>query len=135
MNLKEYFTKHWKVILICLMTVMWMSKCTTSCSRGTEIKRQTKTIEQLDSAITKKDSIILDYSNRLNTATEMLNMEREHNGNFTVIASGNQTELNDKIKKLTEENANLKRLNKSLVKENTELKNQITVLKDTTTRK
>ena len=135
MNLKEYFTKHWKVILICLLTVMWMSKCTTSCSRGTEIKRQTKTIEQLDSAITKKDSIILDYSNRLNTATEMLNMEREHNGNFTTIASGNQSELNNKIKTLTEDNAKLKRLVNDLARENTELKDQISVLKDTTTRK
>lgn len=135
MNLKEYFTKHWKVILLCLMTVMWMSKCTTSCSRGTEIKRQSRTIEQLDSTISKKDSIILDYSNRLNTTTEMLNMEREHNGNFTVIASGNQTELNDKIKTLTEDNANLKRLVKSLAKENTELKEHITALTDTTTRK
>jgi hypothetical protein len=62
-------------------------------------------------------------------------MEREHNGNFTVIASGNQTELNGKIKTLTEDNVKLKRLVNDLARENTELKEQIIVLKDTTTRK
>ena len=45
MNLVEKIKQHWKVILICLLTMMWMSKRTTSCSRGKEIERQAKLLE------------------------------------------------------------------------------------------
>ena len=132
MNLVEKIKQHWKVILICLLTMMWMSKCTTSCSRGKEIERQAKTIEVLDSTITSKDSVIRELMFDISMKEGLLDAADKHSENFTSIASDNQLILLDKVsklssenKKLTDDNARLKNLVNGLTKENTILRSQV----------
>ena len=138
MNLVEKIKQHWKVILICLLAMMWMSKCTTSCSRGKEIERQAKTIEVLDSTITSKDSVIRELMFDISMKEGLLDAADKHSENFTSIASDNQIILLDKVsklssenKKLTDENSRLKNLVNGLTKENSILRSQL----DTTLRK
>jgi hypothetical protein len=131
MNLVEKIKQHWKVILICLLTMMWMSKCTTSCSRGKEIERQAKTIEVLDSTITSKDSLIRELMFDISMKEGLLDAADKHSENFTSIASDNQIILLDKVSKLSSENSRLKNLVNGLTKENSILRSQL----DTTLRK
>ena len=112
MNLVEKIKQHWKVILICLLAMMWMSKCTTSCSRGKEIERQAKEITLLDSIITSKDSIIREREFELDKNNALLESAESHNINFTSMASSSQAELLKTIYNLTEENTTLKEENK-----------------------
>jgi hypothetical protein len=132
MNLVEKIKQHWKVILICLLTMMWMSKCTTSCSRGKEIERQAKTIEVLDSTITSKDSVIRELMFDISMKEGLLDAADKHSENFTSIASDNQLILLDKVsklsnenKKLSDDNVRLKNLVNGLTKENTILRSQV----------
>jgi hypothetical protein len=132
MNLVEKIKQHWKVILICLLTMMWMSKCTTSCSRGKEIERQAKTIEVLDSTITSKDSVIRELMFDISMKEGLLDAADKHSENFTSIASDNQLILLDKVsklssenKKLTDDNVRLKNLVNGLTKENIILRSQV----------
>lgn len=132
MNLVEKIKQHWKVILICLLTMMWMSKCTTSCSRGKEIERQAKTIEVLDSTITSKDSVIRELMFDISMKEGLLDAADKHSENFTSIASDNQLILLDKVsklssenKKLSDDNSRLKNLVNGLTKENTILRSQV----------
>ena len=138
MNLVEKIKQHWKVILICLLAMMWMSKCTTSCSRGKEIERQAKEIAVLDSTITSKDSLIRELMFDISMKEGLLDAADKHSENFTSIASDNQIILLDKVsklssenKKLTDENGRLKNLVNGLTKENSILRSQL----DTTLRK
>ena len=138
MNLVEKIKQHWKVILICLLSMMWMSKCTTSCSRGKEIERQAKEIAVLDSTITSKDSLIRELMFDISMKEGLLDAADKHSENFTSIASDNQIILLDKVsklssenKKLTDENGRLKNLVNGLTKENSILRSQL----DTTLRK
>jgi hypothetical protein len=132
MNLVEKIKQHWKVILICLLTMMWMSKCTTSCSRGKEIERQAKTINVLDSTITSKDSVIRELMFDISMKEGLLDAADKHSENFTSIASDNQLILLDKVsklssenKKLSDDNVRLKNLVNGLTKENTILRSQV----------
>ena len=132
MNLVEKIKQHWKVILICLLSMMWMSKCTTSCSRGKEIERQAKTISVLDSTITSKDSVIRELMFDISMKEGLLDAADKHTENFTSIASDNQIILLDKVsklssenKKLSDDNVRLKNLVNGLTKENTILRSQV----------
>ena len=51
--------KHnWKNILIFILLIFGLNKCTQSCNRQTTIDEQTKTILTLDSTLTSKNSEI-----------------------------------------------------------------------------
>ena len=132
MNLVEKIKQHWKVILICLLVMMWMSKCTTSCSRGKEIERQAKEITVLDSTITSKDSLIRELMFDISMKEGLLDAADKHSENFTSIAADNQLILLDKVsklsnenKKLADDNSRLKNLVNGLTKENTILRSQV----------
>ena len=132
MRFIEKIKQHWKVILICLLAIMFMSKCSTSCSRGKEIGKQANTIAVLDSTIISKDSIIREMTFDLDMKNALLDSEKSHNNNFTSIASDNQAELMKRVYNLTEENTKLKEDNKrqktlinALSKENEILKAQL----------
>lgn len=132
MNLVEKIKQHCKVILICLLAMMWMSKCTTSCSRGKEIERQAKEIAVLDSTITSKDSLIRELMFDISMKEGLLDAADKHSENFTSIASDNQLILLDKVsklssenKKLSDDNIRLKHLVNGLTKENTILRSQV----------
>lgn len=117
MNIKETFVKHWKNILLIILVIFSLSKCTSSCSRKMEINRLNTQIEVLDSTLAVRDSIIHDNEFEIIRLNEGLDSERKHNDNFTTIASGNQQELNEKINSLTRENRNLKQKIKELEQE------------------
>lgn len=117
MNIKETFLKNWKNILLIILVIFSLSKCTSSCSRKMEINRLNVQIEQLDSTLAVRDSIIHDNEFEIVRLNEGLDSERKHNDNFTTIASGNQTELNNKITQLSNENQRLKKKIKELEQE------------------
>lgn len=129
MNLLEKIKQHWKVILICLLTVLWMNRCSVACSRDTEINKLEDFIEFKDSVIIEKDSLIKEISFELDMKNALLDSEKSHNSNFTSIASDNQTILHNKIRTLSEENRRLKSLANSLSKEIETLKEQLDTTK------
>ena len=64
--------KNWKTILIVILIVFCLDKCTQSCNRQIKIDEQTTKIEQLDSTLQEKNSEIVslkrdtsDYLNRI----------------------------------------------------------------------
>ena len=113
--------KYWKEILIGLLVIFSLNKCSTSRSRGSIIKKQN--IE-----ISTKDSIIKVQSDSLNILNIRWTDAQKSQSTYQGIALGNQQELvnkvdemkttietmNSKIQQLTNENSKLKKENKQL---------------------
>jgi TolA-binding protein len=124
--------KNWKNILLILLVLFSMSKCTSSCSRGKQIDRLNYQIVQMDSVITSNGIELDKLNTRLDDAQTSID-------SYKGIATGNQRDLVDKISTLTEEKRNLesqlrkeKADNKVLQKRISELEKQIEELnKDT----
>ena len=138
MSFTDKIKQHWKVILLCLFVVLWMNRCSVACSRESKIEKLEDQVEQRDSLLSKRDSIIREMSFELDMKNALLVSEKSHNNNFTSIASDNQAVLMKKIYKLSEENTKLKEDNKrhknlinDLSKENEILRIQL----DSTIRK
>lgn len=110
--------KNWKNILLILLVLFSMSKCTSSCSRGREIDRLNVQIEQLDSIVVAKG---IEYDKQ---SIELQGFKTSIDS-YKGIATGNQRDLVDKISSLTEENRNLTNKINSLNKENKKLKEKI----------
>ena len=138
MRFIEKIKQHWKVILLCLFVVLWMNRCSVACSRESKIEKLEDQVEQCDSLLSKRDSIIREMAFELDMKNALLASEKSHNNNFTSIASDNQAVLMNRVVKLTEENTKLKEDNKQhknlindLSKENEILRIQL----DSTIRK
>ena len=138
MSFTDKIKQHWKVILLCLFVVLWMNRCSVACSRGSKIEKLEDQVEQRDSLLSKRDSIIREMTFELDMKNALLDSEKSHNNNFTSIASDNQAVLMKRVVKLTEENTKLKEDNKrhknlinDLSKENEILRIQL----DSTIRK
>lgn len=55
----EKIKKNWHIIVIVILLLFGMSKCTQSCNRSTEINKNITTIEQKDSLIkVLNDSVV-----------------------------------------------------------------------------
>ena len=138
MRFIEKIKQHWKVILLCLFVVLWMNRCSVACSRESKIEKLEDQVEQRDSLLSKRDSIIREMTYELDMKNALLDSEKSHNSNFTSIASDNQAVLMKKVYNLTQENTKLKEDNKrhknlinDLSKENEILRIQL----DSTIRK
>lgn len=138
MSFTDKIKQHWKVILLCLFAVLWMNRCSVACSRESKIENLEDQVEQRDSLLSKRDSIIREMAFELDMKNALLASEKSHNSNFTSIASDNQAVLMKKVYKLSEENTKLKEDNKrhknlinDLSKENEILRIQL----DSTIRK
>lgn len=138
MSFTDKIKQHWKVILLCLFVVLWMNRCSVACSRESKIEKLEDQVEQRDSLLSKRDSIIREMAFELDMKNALLDSEKSHNNNFTSIASDNQAVLMKRVVKLTEENTKLKEDNKrhkniinDLSKENEILRIQL----DSTIRK
>ena len=138
MSFTDKIKQHWKVILLCLFVVLWMNRCSVACSRESKIEKLEDQVEQRDSLLSKRDSIIREMTFELDMKNALLVSEKSHNNNFTSIASDNQAVLMKKIYNLSEENTKLKEDNKrhknlinDLSKENEILRIQL----DSTIRK
>ena len=112
MSFTDKIKQHWKVILLCLFVVLWMNRCSVACSRESKIEKLEDQVEQCDSLLSKRDSIIREMTYELDMKNALLDSEKSHNNNFTSIASDNQAELMKRVRNLTEENTKLKEDNK-----------------------
>lgn len=115
--------KNWKIIVIIILMLFSVSKCTSSCNRGHEIDRLNYQIVQMDSVITS-NGIELDKLNmRLDDAKSSID-------NYKGIATGNQQDLINKVETLTNENKNLQNKVNTLTKENGKLNKKIEELEN-----
>lgn len=118
----EKVKKYWKEILIGLLVIFCLNKCTTSCSRGRTIKKQNIEIVQ-------KDSLIKVQSDSLNILKIRWTDAQTSQNAYQGIAMGNQQELVNQINKLQSENNDLQVKNNGLSIENKKLKAEIKNLK------
>lgn len=73
--MKEKLKKNWKTILIVLLVLFSLNKCTVSCNRGQKLTKANKELVQKDSSIkAMSDSIktLNQTINSLSTQTDML---------------------------------------------------------------
>jgi uncharacterized protein YlxW (UPF0749 family) len=92
-NTKEFVSKHWKVIVVCICALLLLGQC-SSCNRDNRVERKEKELIELQ---TKCDSIQTAY-NHLNDRFED---SQNHNNDFSSIAQGNQAVLINKVDSLT----------------------------------
>lgn len=122
-TLIDKIKRNWKNILLIILILFSVSKCTSSCTRGKQIDKLNYQIIQMDSVI-HANGIELDKLNmRLDDAQTSID-------SYKGIATGNQRDLVDKVSTLTEENKQLKKQVTSLTKENTKLNQKISELED-----
>lgn len=122
-TLIDKIKRNWKNILLIILILFSVSKCTSSCTRGKQIDKLNYQIVQMDSVI-HANGIELDKLNmRLDDAQTSID-------SYKGIATGNQRDLVDKVSTLTEENKQLKKQVTSLTKENTKLNQKISELED-----
>lgn len=119
----DYIKRNWKNILLIILLLFSLSKCTSSCTRGRTIDRLNYQIVQMDSIITSNGIELDKLSTRLDDAQNSIN-------NYKGIATGNQQELVNKVTSLTDENKQLKGQVNSLTKENTKLNKKISELEN-----
>lgn len=123
-TLIDKIKRNWKNILLIILILFSVNKCTSSCTRGKQIDKLNYQIVQMDSVI-HTNGIELDKLNmRLDDAQTSID-------SYKGIATGNQRDLVDKVSTLTEENKQLKKQVTSLAKENTKLNQKISELEDT----
>ena len=117
----EFIKKNWKIILIALLIVFSLNKCTVACNRDTKINKQ-----QIE--LVQKDSIIKAQADSLNAFSIRWEENQKGQANYQNLAIGTKEELvntigdmrntiefmTNKIQSLTNENNSLKRENKQL---------------------
>ena len=113
--------KYWKEILIGLLVVFSLNKCTVACNRDTKINKQ-----QIE--LVQKDSIIKVQADSLNAFSIRWEENQRGQANYQNLAVGTKEELvntigemkntiefmTNKIQTLTKENTQLKKENKQL---------------------
>jgi len=119
----EKIKKYWKEILICLLVLFSLNKCTQSCSRGTVVDQQKIEIQQ-------KDSIIKSKTDSLNILTIRWSDAQNNQETYRGIATGNQKEMISQIEALNIEKNNLQNKVNSLLQENNRLKSENQQLKN-----
>ena len=121
----EKIKKYWREILIGLLVIFSLNKCTTSCSRSRIIKKQ-------NTEIIQKDSLIKVQKDSLNILKIRWDDSQRSQSTYQEIAIGNQNELVNTIIELKNEISikdahinSLTKENNKLKKENLNLKKQI----------
>jgi len=121
----EFVKKNWKIILIVLLILFGMNKCTVSCNRSTKIDKQ-----QIE--LVQKDSIIKAQADSLNIFKVRWDENQKGQANYQNLAKGTKQDLENEIESLNnvinayknQVNA-LKNQNAKLIKENNQLKGQL----------
>ena len=117
----EFIKKNWKMILIALLIVFSLNKCTVACNRDTKINKQQTELVQKDSIIkVQADSLNIlkirwndAQTNKNDIVGVALNSKQELTNQVNQLTNENKT-LSQKINQLTSEINNLKRENKQL---------------------
>ena len=118
----EFIKKHWVKIVIGLLIIFSLNKCTVACNRDTKINKQSIEIMQ-------KDSIIRAQEDSLNIMRIRWNDAQTSQTAYQGIAMGNQQDLVNQIEKLTNENNDLNVKINKLTSENNKLKYDINQLR------
>ena len=121
----KFIKKNWKIILIVLLVIFSLNKCTVACNRS-------HTIDNQATEIVKKDSIIKSKSDSLNILKIRWNDAQQSQSTYQGIAIGNQQNLlneieslNSALKTYKDHVNNLTNQNTKLIKENKKLKEQL----------
>lgn len=75
----EKIKKNWKVIVIILLTLMFMGKCTQSCNRDDKVKKLTLELAQRDSMIQKLNLEIMQNESDITSLEDLNNLLKENN--------------------------------------------------------
>lgn len=107
---KDFITKHWKIIVVCICACLLIGRC-TSCNRDNRVDRLTTNftaqIDSLSNTIKERDITISNLQSRIEDM-------QGFSDNLTSVATGNQNEANNRINILERENENLKTENRIL---------------------
>ena len=121
----DFIKKNWKIILIVLLVVFSLNKCTVACNRDTKINKQ-----QIE--LVQKDSIIKAQNDSLNIFKVRWDENQKGQVNYQNLAKGTKQDLENEIESLNNViNAyknqvnTLKNQNAKLIKENNRLKGQL----------
>lgn len=90
MNFKDFMKRHWKTIVICLLAVMFVSKCTSS---GNYKRKYNKQVKQTEYVIDSMNTVYSNSSkyidslkhvisfkdNEIKALNEQLNIYKEQN--------------------------------------------------------
>lgn len=101
---KDFITKHWKIIVVCICTCLLLGQC-SSCNRDNRVDRLTNNfttqIDSLSNVVKERDITISNLQSRIEDM-------QGFSDNLTSVATGNQNEANNRINILERENENLK---------------------------
>ena len=117
----EFIKKNWKMILIVLLVVFSLNKCTVACNRDTKINKQQTELIQKDSIIKiQSDSLNIlkirwsdAQTNKNDLVGVALNTKQELANDVNKLTNDNNV-LNNKVNQLTSEINKLKKENKQL---------------------
>ena len=117
----EFIKKNWKMILIALLVVFSLNKCTVACNRDTKINKQQTELVQKDSIIkVQADSLNIlkirwddAQTNKNDLVGVALNTKQELVNQVNQLTNDNNI-LSQKVNQLTSEVNNLKKENKRL---------------------
>ena len=115
--------RNWKNIVLILLVLFSVNKCTSSCTRGKQIDKLEYQVVQLDSVITSNGIEIDKLNIQLDNAKTSID-------SYKGIATGNQKDLVDKVSELTEENKTLKQKVNVLTKERDALTERVKELEN-----
>lgn len=121
----NFIKQHWKEILIALLVIFSLNKCTVACNRDAKINNQ-------QTELIQKDSIIKVKSDSLNILKIRWNDFQTSQNRYEGLALDNQHQLLNEIESLQNINNEQSKLIKSqdkqinrLKKENQQLKKRI----------
>ena len=121
----EFIKKNWKMILIVLLVVFSLNKCTVACNRDTKINKQ-------QTELVQKDSIIKVQADSLNILKIRWNDAQTNKNDLVGVALNTKQELVNQVNQLTNDNNILsQKVNQltsevnNLKKENKRLKEQL----------
>lgn len=118
----EFIKKHWVKIIIALLIIFGMNKCTVACNRDTMINKQA-------TEIVYKDSVIKAQSDSLNILKIRWDDAQNSKSDLKDVALGNKQELESQVRQLTVEKNELSNKVNSLTSENNKLKRDLNQLK------
>lgn len=120
----EFIKKNWKMVLIVLLVVFSLNKCTVACNRDTKINKQ-------QTELVQKDSIIKVQADSLNILKIRWNDAQTNKNDIVGVALNSKQELTNQVNQLTNENKILsQKINQltseinNLKRENKQLKSQ-----------
>lgn len=119
----EYIKKNWKIILISILIVFSLNKCTVACNRDTKINKQNIELVQ-------KDSIIKAQTDSLNILKVRWDDAQTNKNDLVGVALNTKQELANQVNQLTNENNSLSQKINTLTSEVNKLKRENKQLKD-----